>query len=315
MKMKKLGLCILLLLACSLLLTSPVFAGDWIDHGGDWGGSDWGGDYGDDWGGSDYGDSYGGGIFIFDSDGGGDLGSFGLILAIAIILVVVFFVFSMRKSSGNRSAGRGGYTSSPMQMSDTSSVNPLSLSKLKEADPQFSEAAMLSKAENLFTTMQLAWCEQDYEPVRPFLSNALYEQQAKQLEAKKARDEKNISSEIAVLQSKLESYSSDGHTEYLNVWLRVKMKDYVVRISDPSVIISGTPDRMYYLDFRWTFTRSAGAVTDAATDAVKTGECPCCGANINMNQSGKCEYCGSVISTTEYDWVLSKIDGLQQRSR
>lgn len=315
--MKKLGICVLLLLLCTCLLTSPVFAGDWIDHGGDWGG-DWGdsgSDWGDDWG-SDYGDSYGGGVVIFgDSDGSGDLGTVGVIFAIAIILVVVFFVLSAQKSSGKRSAGRGGYASSSLHMSDTSSVDSLSLSKLKEADPQFSEAAMLSKAENLFTTMQLAWCEQDYEPVRPFLSNALYEQQAKQLEAKKDRDEKNISSEIAVLQSKLESYSTDGHTEYLNVWLRVKMKDYVVRISDPSVIISGTPDRMYYLDFRWTFTRSAGAITDAETDAVKTGECPCCGANINMNQSGRCEYCGSVISTTEYDWVLSKIDGLQQRSR
>ena len=301
-------LSVLILVAALLAFHAvSVFGGDFIDHGGDWGGG--GGDYS---GGSDYNDYSSG---SWDSSGGGD-GISGPSAIVIIILVIVFVVFSaIRKNKFGNASPTNTYSTTPLQMSDTSSVNIQSINNLKQTDPTFSEAAMLSKVENLFTTMQLAWCNQDYEPVRPFLSNALYEQQAKQIADKITRDEKNVSSNIAVLQSKLESFSTDGHTEFLNIWLRVKLKDYIVKKSNPSQIITGSPDRTYYLDFRWQMTRSAGGKTVAETDAVKTGECPSCGANININQSGKCEYCGTVISTTEYDWVLSKIDGLQQRSR
>ena len=102
---------------------------------------------------------------------------------------------------------------------------------------------------------------------------------------------------MAVLSSKLENFSEDGHNEYLDVWLRVKYKSYIGRIDNPEIVVSGSKTRTFYLDFRWQFTRSAGRTTDAATDAVKTGNCPNCGAPINLNQSGKCEYCGNAISS------------------
>ena len=30
---------------------------------------------------------------------------------------------------------------------------------------------------------------------------------------------------------------------------------------------------------------------------------------IGPNSSGKCEYCGSIITTGEHDWVLSNLEG------
>lgn len=270
------------------------------DYGGD---SDWGGDVGGgDWGG-DSGWSDSGGTTIISFGSTGAVGA--AVVAVVIIVIVV---------SASRKKGGKGTSGSPMHMSDTSNVNLHNLALLRESDPQFSEAAMLSRVEHLFISSQIAYAEQDYESMRPFLSNALYEQHVKQIEEKKAMGNRNVVSELAVLQSKLENYAKDGHTEYLDVWLRVKYKSYIGKISDPSIVVSGSKTKTFYLDFRWQFTRSAGAKTDAATDAVKTGECPNCGAAINLNQSGKCEYCGCVISTTEYDWVLSKIDALQQRS-
>lgn len=284
-------------------LTSAVYA--W-DYGGD---TDWGGDSGGDWGGGDSGwsnsdwDSDESTIYI-GSGGGVVLG------VVAVVAVVIIVVIGNRKGKGTG----GSVSRAPMHMSDTSNVNLHNLALLRESDPAFSEAAMLSKVEHLFISSQIAYAEQDYEPMRPFLSNAIYEQHVKQIEEKKAMGNRNVVSEMAVLQSKLENYSQDGHAEYLDVWLRVKYKSYIGKISNPEVLVSGSKTKTFYLDFRWQFIRSAGAKTDTATDAVKTGECPNCGAPVNMNQSGKCEYCGCVISTTEYDWVLSKIDALQQRS-
>ncbi len=302
---KKRWLALVGMLLLTVLLSLQAFAfGDSIDHdndftiGGDSDSSDW-----------DYSGNGGDGFFFFGGSGDGSGGS--ILIGALIFAAIVILVVVMNQKKGKS----GGKAAGPIQMADSSRVDSASLAKLREADPSFSEAAMLSKVENLFVTIQLAWSNMDYEPVRPFLSNALYEQHAKQLEDKKARDERNLSSEMSVLQSKLESYYSDGHAEYLNVWLRVKLKDYVVKFSDPNQIVRGSKDKTYYLDYRWQLTRSAGGKTEADTDGVKTGECPNCGASINMNQSGKCPYCDTVISTTEYDWVLSKVDRLQQISR
>lgn len=316
--LKSIFLVLLIVMLSISLFTAPIAGGDWAVPDGDWGG-DWGGS--DDWNDSgSWGSSWDSDDSWGSSSSGGGI-SFSFTSAFPVIAFLFIFYIIMKLFMSNKKAGTSGsassrsYTQGSIQMSDTSAVNRQSIELLREKDPDFSEAVMLSKAENLFMTMQLAWAQQEYEPLRPFLSNALYEQHAKQLADKIARDEKNVSSQIAVLHSKLESYSTDGHTDYLNIWLRVKMKDHIVQKSNPSKVISGNPDRIYFFDFRWQFTRTAGAKTIAATDGVNTGECPNCGANINMNQSGKCDYCGSVISTTEYDWVLSKIDGLQQRSR
>ena len=33
--------------------------------------------------------------------------------------------------------------------------------------------------------------------------------------------------------------------------------------------------------------------------------CPNCGAPTQVTIAGKCDYCGSIITTGEHDWVLS----------
>ena len=36
--------------------------------------------------------------------------------------------------------------------------------------------------------------------------------------------------------------------------------------------------------------------------------CPNCGAPTNITSSGKCSYCGSVITTKDYGWVLAGLE-------
>ena len=36
--------------------------------------------------------------------------------------------------------------------------------------------------------------------------------------------------------------------------------------------------------------------------------CPNCGAPLTGTSFGKCEYCGSIVSTGVHDWVLSNLE-------
>ena len=40
-------------------------------------------------------------------------------------------------------------------------------------------------------------------------------------------------------------------------------------------------------------------------------KCPGCGASIDANLSGKCEYCGSVITIGNNTWVLTGLEPLR----
>ena len=39
-------------------------------------------------------------------------------------------------------------------------------------------------------------------------------------------------------------------------------------------------------------------------------KCPGCGANIDVNNSGKCTYCGAIYNNQDYDWILVDIETL-----
>ena len=39
--------------------------------------------------------------------------------------------------------------------------------------------------------------------------------------------------------------------------------------------------------------------------------CPNCGAPLEISSSGVCEYCGSVVTTGQYSWVLTDFSGIR----
>ena len=56
-----------------------------------------------------------------------------------------------------------------------------------------------------------------------------------------------------------------------------------------------------------TFNRKHGVKTEIGRSNKSTTNCPNCGAPTEITSAGQCEYCGSVITTGEHDWVLSDI--------
>jgi len=36
-------------------------------------------------------------------------------------------------------------------------------------------------------------------------------------------------------------------------------------------------------------------------------KCPSCGSNMDVNNSGKCEYCGTIYNLEDYEWILTEM--------
>lgn len=62
--------------------------------------------------------------------------------------------------------------------------------------------------------------------------------------------------------------------------------------------------------YKLTFERKTGVLTKPGELKIDTINCPNCGASTEIISSGKCEYCGSIITSGKYAWVLSGIQPL-----
>lgn len=291
------------------------------DAGGFAGGSDYGGG-GYDYGGSSYDYDWGGSSYDYDYDwdwdwdsgssySGGDFGW----LDVAIILIIVIGLLGPaflptlprnkeHKPKQSRAPQPAGATPTP-----SSQLKPIS--KLQERDPGFSSAAIDEMIANVYVRMQQAWTAGNFEPMRPYFSNALFSQFANQLDALNKKGWTNYVEGIAVLEAKVRGWYETNDSEYLVMKVRTRIIDYTMDKSGN--VVGGYTNKESYMEYEYTLARPAGMLTTGQTSQTEAAECPNCGAPINLAQSAKCEYCGTVVESKRFTWVISGIKGISQQ--
>ena len=302
------------LAALMIFLSSTVAFADFGDYAGgsdwgysDFGGSDWGGsDWDYDWGGSSYG---GDGYYYYSGDTDGEIGFFEIVVTIIIIIIVVGAIFGKNSIGKNVSSGQGRSVNIPVQ-NRASLVNDLA--GLKARDPGFSESKFLSDAANLYVRMQNAWTDRDLKPLQTRLTEELYAKSDRQVQSYIKNNQTNHVERISVLSTNIVGCTKDKKNDIITVELVARIVDYVTDDSTGNVI-RGDRNRELFMTYRWTFIRTLGKLTQEG-ELVDDKVCPNCGAPIDLNRSAVCEYCGSVVTSSEYDWVVSDIQGISQRS-
>lgn len=286
----------------------PLDFGDSNDYDSG-GGSDWGGssDYDSDWGSSDYSSSS-------SSGSGGSLGFGGTIVVIAVIAIIVIYGIIKGKSGGNSTTtvGRSQTIQQSAGRNITLPDRTAQISDLiKQNDPNFSAEDFLSFSRYVYVTIQDAWSKRDLSPVRIYLHDNLYNQTQKQIERKIANGVINKIENVAVSTAYLTAYRRDKEFEYVTVYLNARLTDYEIN-EKTGQVLRGDPNARYELRYALRFARNSGIKTTSAnTQTLKSHSCPNCGAPLEMSSSGKCEYCGSTITTGQYSWVLSEYSSIR----
>lgn len=296
--MKKFSKIVVLLLALVFMFSFSTYTvadvGNFESYDSDWGYS-W--DY--DYGGSydyDYGSSSGGFFFIPTSLSG-------LIIWIILIIIIV----NVRR---NNAAKPSPYP--PPRYSDAPYANSTSVFyKIQAVDEFFNEDKFLAWAKNLFVKLQNAWTERNWEEIRTFETEELFEQHSIQLKQYIDKKQINVMDRIAVNYAKLYSFSQDNDKDTLKILLNSSMIDYIKDEVTGNILMGDTQTRRTKT-YLMTFIRKKGLKTQESTSDVKTSNCPNCGAPTKVTSSGKCEYCGSIITKGNHDWVLSNIEPYNQ---
>lgn len=292
-----------LLFAGISLADAGDFAGSYDYGGSDWGGSDW--DSGPDWdSGSDWGDDLAIGM-LAGSALGGDGG--GLPVWVIVLLVVFLILGSQKKKKGG---GSRKNVPAGAQPTAQSSLRPMA--EYTALDPGFKEADFTDKISNLYVRMQNAWEARAFEPMRPHMTDNLYNQFARQLESYVKNRRTNRVENIAVLGVTLMGFRQDAENDTIVARLRTRITDYTVD-DQTGKVLSGDPDGALFMEYEWSLVRAKGAVTESQ-EGLKKSFCPNCGAPVELNRSAKCEYCGTILSAAAQDWAIAVIKGISRQA-
>jgi hypothetical protein len=99
--------------------------------------------------------------------------------------------------------------------------------------------------------------------------------------------------------------NSDEIYDELSVRIMARAADYKVSMRDGKPIAGVAP--MEGFAEIWTFLRRRGTATVPGKPGLLEGNCPNCGAPIELNESANCKNCNALLRSGQYDWVLSEI--------
>ena len=312
-----------------ILILSRVAADDFGDFAGssDYGGSDSG------WSSSDSGWSSSGGGWdsgSWDSGysggyrgGGGSLSGGAMLIALVAMIVLAGISYCVNNYT-NDPFGRNDYsrrTTTPVRRATnprpsgamrTSIYDVKPIISYSSVDPNFSVEAFKQRLSNIYVRLQNAWQAKDLEPVRPFLTDALYNQYDMQLSNYRHTKTTNVVEHIAVLGISITGWKQQGGEDVIIAVLRSRINDYVIDDATGQVV-RGSRTAEKFMEYEYALSRKTGVKT-ASAKGVRTVNCPNCGSPIDINQSAVCKYCGSTLQAAPEDWVISGIKGLSQRT-
>ncbi|MDO5695726.1 MAG: Tim44-like domain-containing protein [Eubacteriales bacterium] len=224
---------------------------------------------------------------------------------IGVFGVPGFIIWMLIK--GRQGGGDGTVAQSPQP------TDSLPLAALQQADPYFSAPALEEKVARLYVEMQTCWANKRWEPMRAHMSAQLYGQLENQLKDMDRQGMTNHIERVAVLRSQIRKYRQDDTNDILTVYLRTRIVDYTTDRTGQVVV--GSPTEEVFMEYSWELIRSQGVRTPGPQEKdVQRQTCSGCGAPIDVNHSAKCEYCGSIITAKEYDWVINRMEGISQQT-
>jgi hypothetical protein len=192
---------------------------------------------------------------------------------------------------------------------DANTLKPLS--RYFSEDPGFDEDAFKAKLSSVYAELQGGWQNKDIAPLRKYMTDAFYAQMDRQLNNYRRNHQTNIVSDIKVTKVDLKGWYTAGGNDVMVAELFTSIRDYVIDDATGDVV-KGSKDSIKLMRYEWSLVRPCGTKTGEET--THTEVCPNCGAPVDINKAGKCEYCGSIIETKASDWAISSIKGLAQKT-
>jgi len=138
--------------------------------------------------------------------------------------------------------------------------------------------------------------------VRHFISEELYNNYINKINELISHNKRQMYDEINVKNTMIINRKILEDKEIIDVEIVSRYMDYIIDINTGD-LISGDDTRRIE---RRNILRFEKKLNTKDFGIVR--KCPGCGASINVNNTGKCEYCDTIFNLDDYDYILVSIN-------
>ncbi len=177
--------------------------------------------------------------------------------------------------------------------------------EVTEYIPYFNKEEFLKQGYNIFCDVQEAWMNFKLEDVKDKITDELYKMYESQLITLKVKDEQNIMKDFELKEAYLSGVSYMNNTITITAVYIMDFYDYIIKQSTGE-LTRGIDKWKMHVKYEIKFRKSLD-------ENNKVTKCPNCGADIEMNTSGICEYCHTKLVTENTKWVLTEKKLLDQK--
>ncbi len=175
--------------------------------------------------------------------------------------------------------------------------------ELVASDPAITQESIGARLQLIYDELNKAWTALDLTPIRPFVSDGMFDYLQYWIDAYRQQGLRNVLEEMRMFHWTHARITRDKYFDAITVRVWGTGKDYTV-VAESGKVVSGSKHRERRYTEYWTLIRSAQARGAARADKF----CPSCGAELKISMAGVCDYCGTHVTSGEFDWVLSKIE-------
>lgn len=289
MKKNKHKYFIILIILLSFIIIIPAHADSGWDSSYD-SSSSW--DSGSSWSSSDYGSSW---DHDYSSSGGGvyiDNPYVGVIILTVIIIIVIAKIIENKSKSQVLAPFDSSKYISGTPTNPNINISSEELQKYKE------------QTFDIYKKIQTAWMDFDYDTLRKYTTDELYNLYHSQLIALKTKKQQNIMKDFNLTSFNVVNLDQNEKSITLTVHMTVECYDYVV--DKDKKVVRGTDKRKNIYNYEMTFIKGIDTIDN---------KCPNCNAPLENVNSSVCPYCDSTIINDNHDYVLSKKQMLSQRQK
>lgn len=212
-----------------------------------------------------------------------------------IIVIVIIVIINANKNKGTlNNANRV-----------TVSNNPQAINEIKKHLPGFDVNKFLSNGFNIYMRIEEAWMNFKLENVRDIMTDEMFNMYESQLTSMEMKGEQNIIKDFKLLNSAITNTSIQNDMLQVTTRYVIEFYDYIIK-KDTKQVVRGNSNRKMRMVYEMTFIEKL--------EKTKLDKCPNCGAPININSAGICEYCNSKIVDDNTEWVMSKKVSLYQQN-
>ncbi len=173
--------------------------------------------------------------------------------------------------------------------------------ELLKVDPEFSESMFKTKVDNTFVMLFTSVMMKDMENVKHIVSEDVFNKYNGYVDELISKNETQMYDMLNVAETEITGIEITDEKIIIKVSLLSKAYDYVMDANGH--IIRGQDQTREAKRNYLTFTKKVNF-----KNHKDVRKCPGCGASIDANLSGKCEYCDTIYNAVDYDYILESIE-------